>query len=136
MLADWRARARPKAARGCGGWARADFSFTRERATVLFDPYLSDSLTKKYADTDKPHMRMTERVVAPERLTGIDIIASSHNHTDHLDAETLLPLLAANPRAKLLIPRANRAFVLERLGKVEEPARRIGRGRARHGGGR
>ena len=87
--------------------------------TVLFDPYLSDSLTKKYAAMDKPHTRITERVIAPERLTGIDVITSSHNHTDHLDAETLSPLLAANPKAKLVIPRANRAFVLERLGKIE-----------------
>ena len=94
--------------------------FTRV-GTVLFDPYLSDSLTDKYADSDKPHVRVTERVIDPERLTGIDIIASSHSHTDHFDAETLLPLLAANPRARLLIPRANRALVLERLGKVEEP---------------
>ena len=87
--------------------------------TILFDPYLSDSLTKKYAATDKPHVRITERVIAPERLTGIDVITSSHNHTDHLDAETLQPLLASNPKAKLIIPRANRAFVLERLGKIE-----------------
>ena len=28
---------------------------------LLFDPYLSDSLTVKYACTDKPHVRMTER---------------------------------------------------------------------------
>ncbi len=88
-------------------------------ATILFDPYLSDSLTRKYADTDKPHTRVTERVIAPERLSGIDLITSSHNHTDHLDAETLLPLLEANPQARLVIPRANRAFVLDRLGRVE-----------------
>ncbi|HWX20717.1 MAG TPA: MBL fold metallo-hydrolase [Candidatus Binatia bacterium] len=87
--------------------------------TILFDPYLSDSLTRNYAQTDKPHVRLTERVVAPERLTGVDVVTSSHNHTDHLDAETLLPLLGANPQARLLIPRANRAFVLERLGTVE-----------------
>src|SRR5437867_2667254 len=48
---------------------------------LLFDPYLSDSLTKKYANTDKPHVRMTERVVAPERLNFIDAVTSSHNHT-------------------------------------------------------
>src|SRR5512132_2377729 len=36
---------------------------------LLLDPYLSDSLTHKYAATDKPHVRMTEIVVAPERLT-------------------------------------------------------------------
>lgn len=84
--------------------------------TVLFDPYLSDSLTRKYADTDKPHERMTECVVLPERLTGIDVITSSHNHTDHLDAETLVPLLEANPLAVLVVPRANLKFVEDRLG--------------------
>ena len=83
---------------------------------ALLDPYLSDSLTVKYAATDKPHVRMTERVIAPERLTGIEVITSSHNHTDHLDAETLRPLLAANPRARLVMPEANRAFVANRLG--------------------
>ena len=89
---------------------------------ALLDPYLSDSLTVKYAATDKPHVRMTERVIAPERLTGIEVITSSHNHTDHLDAETLRPLLAANPQARLVIPEANRAFVAERLGiSLSEP---------------
>jgi L-ascorbate metabolism protein UlaG (beta-lactamase superfamily) len=82
---------------------------------LLLDPYLSDSLTKKYAQTDKPHIRMTERVVAPERLNFLSVITSSHNHTDHLDAKTLLPLLAANPSASLIIPEANREFVANRL---------------------
>jgi L-ascorbate metabolism protein UlaG (beta-lactamase superfamily) len=82
---------------------------------VLIDPYLSDSLTKKYALTDKPHIRMSERVIDPQRLTNIDLVTSSHNHTDHLDAETLLPVLKNNPKAQLLIPEANRAFVPERL---------------------
>lgn len=83
---------------------------------ILFDPYLSDSLTIKYADTDKPHVRMTERVVAPERLDFVDVVTSSHNHTDHLDAETLTPLIESSPEMKLVIPEANRAFVAERLG--------------------
>src|ERR1041384_7244786 len=59
---------------------------------LLLDPYLSDSLTRKYAQTDKPHVRMTERVIAPEKLNFVHAVASSHNHTDHLDAETLLPI--------------------------------------------
>ncbi|MBI3414111.1 MAG: MBL fold metallo-hydrolase [Verrucomicrobia bacterium] len=83
---------------------------------LLLDPYLSDSLTKKYAATDKPHTRMTERVIAPERLDFIDFVTSSHNHTDHLDAETLVPLLNVNPALQLIIPEANRRFVAERLG--------------------
>lgn len=87
---------------------------------LLFDPYLSDSLTKKYAMTDKPHVRMTERVIAPESLHFIDVVTSSHNHTDHLDGDTLVPLLRANPKLDLVIPEANREFVVNRLGVVAE----------------
>ncbi|HUR44500.1 MAG TPA: MBL fold metallo-hydrolase [Candidatus Saccharimonadales bacterium] len=82
---------------------------------LLMDPYLSDSLTVKYAKTDKPHVRMSERVIAPEQLAFIHVVTSSHNHTDHLDAETLRPILKQNPAAALVIPEANRAFVAERL---------------------
>jgi L-ascorbate metabolism protein UlaG (beta-lactamase superfamily) len=83
---------------------------------LLLDPYLSDSLTAKYAGTDKPHVRMTRRVVDPARLDFIDVVASSHNHTDHLDGETLKPLLAANPRLEVVVPEANRRFAAERMG--------------------
>jgi L-ascorbate metabolism protein UlaG (beta-lactamase superfamily) len=82
---------------------------------LLIDPYLSDSLTKKYAMTDKPHIRMTEIPIDPSRLDFIDVVTSSHNHTDHLDHETLWPLIAANPQVKLVIPEANRGFVADRL---------------------
>src|SRR5690349_10638149 len=87
---------------------------------LLLDPYLSDSLTQKYAGTDKPHVRMTERVVAPEQLDFIDVVTSSHNHTDHLDRETLAPLLQRNPDLELIVPEANRDFVVERLGLPRE----------------
>jgi L-ascorbate metabolism protein UlaG (beta-lactamase superfamily) len=82
----------------------------------LFDPYLSDSLTHKYANTDKPHVRMTARVVDPARLDFVSVVTSSHTHTDHFDADTLAPLLAAAPTAKLVLPAANVGFAAQRLG--------------------
>lgn len=82
---------------------------------LLFDPYLSDSLTKKYADTDKPHVRMTELAVDPRKLDFIDVVTSSHNHTDHLDGETLIPLLEVNPNMTMVVPEANLHFAAERL---------------------
>jgi len=89
---------------------------------LLIDPYLSDSLTKKYANTEKPHVRMTERVVDPVKLDFIEAVTSSHNHTDHLDAETLLPLLEVNPNLSIIVPRANLHFAAERL---QTPAERL-----------
>jgi L-ascorbate metabolism protein UlaG (beta-lactamase superfamily) len=89
---------------------------------ILIDPYLSDSLTKKYAATDKPHTRINELVVKPELLKNISVVTSSHNHTDHLDAETLMPVLKNNPSIKFIIPEANRNFVAERVKcKVDFP---------------
>jgi L-ascorbate metabolism protein UlaG (beta-lactamase superfamily) len=82
---------------------------------LLLDPYLSDSLTKKYARTNKPHVRLTERVIAPEKLDFVTVVTSSHNHTDHLDAETIRPLLTANPNLTILVPAANLTFAAERL---------------------
>lgn len=83
---------------------------------LLFDPYLSDSLTAKYAGTGKEHVRLTERCVDPARLDMVDVVTSSHSHTDHLDAATLAPLAAARPGLPLVLPEANLEFARGRLG--------------------
>ena len=80
---------------------------------LLLDPYLSDSLTRKYAGTDKPHVRMTERVVDPAQLGFVNVVTASHAHTDHLDAETLRAL----PQAELVAPEAHRELAAERAGR-------------------
>jgi L-ascorbate metabolism protein UlaG (beta-lactamase superfamily) len=99
---------------------QSGFLIVQNRRAIILDPYLSDSLTLKYANTDKPHVRITERVVNPlilGALGGIDLITSSHNHTDHFDPDTLLPLLSTNPDLLLVIPAANRSVSIERLGE-------------------
>jgi L-ascorbate metabolism protein UlaG (beta-lactamase superfamily) len=79
------------AAAGNALWwlGQSGFLLKRGGRFLLVDPYLSDSLTTKYADTDTPHVRMTRRVVAPERLDFVDVVLSTHGHTDHLDPGTL-----------------------------------------------
>jgi len=91
---------------------------------LLIDPYLSDSLTAKYSETDKPHVRMTERVVAPDKINFIDLITSSHNHTDHFDPDTLGPLLQVNPSVKVMLPTANIGTGIDRL-KLESGTDRL-----------
>ena len=95
--------------------AQSGFLVQWNGVCMLFDPYLSDSLTKKYLTTNKPHTRISELVITPHLLDSIDIVTSSHNHTDHLDAETLIPLLQVNPNIHFIIPEANRDFVVNRV---------------------
>lgn len=94
---------------------QSGFLIQWNKKCLLFDPYLSDSLSKKYATTNKPHERVSELVISPELLDFIDIVTSSHNHTDHLDAETLIPLFQKNKNIQFVIPEANRSFVVDRL---------------------
>jgi L-ascorbate metabolism protein UlaG (beta-lactamase superfamily) len=81
---------------------------------LLLDPYLSDTLTRKYAGTDMPHVRMTELVVDPAELGFVDVITASHAHTDHLDPDTL----RAIPGAELVAPAAHGELAAERAGRT------------------
>ena len=87
---------------------------------LLADPYLSDSLTRKYAGTTRPHVRLTARAVAPERLAFVDVVTASHLHSDHFDPETLRAVAQASPGLQLIVPEAMRALALEQIGL--EPA--------------
>jgi L-ascorbate metabolism protein UlaG (beta-lactamase superfamily) len=52
------------------------------------------------------------------RARAIGFRGCSHlqsNHTDHLDGETLIPLLTANPNLKVIVSRTNVNFAAERL---------------------
>ena len=68
---------------------QSGFLIGHEGRHLLVDPYLSDSLTVKYEGTATPHVRMHPRAVAPEQLAFVDVVLSTHGHTDHLDGETL-----------------------------------------------
>jgi len=96
---------------------QSGFLFKWRGDFLLFNPYLSDSLTRKYAASDKPHIRMSEQVIDPAKLDVISVVTSSHNHTDHLDADTLQLLARANRRIELVLPEANLCFARDRLGK-------------------
>jgi L-ascorbate metabolism protein UlaG (beta-lactamase superfamily) len=124
LLADIRAADRRDGGFRLWWLGQSGFLLQWQGIHVLLDPYLSDSLTRKYSQTDKPHVRMTELVIDPALLSFVDIATSSHNHTDHLDAETLGPIIERNPWLKIVIPEANRSFVADRL-KID-PAKPIG----------
>ena len=118
LLADIRSR---RSAPGVDLWwlGQSGYLLRMGERHWLIDPYLSDSLTRKYAATDKPHVRMSERVIDPVRLDFIDVVTASHAHTDHLDPETLQPLFRVNPSLKLIAPASIAPLAAERAG-IEE----------------
>lgn len=88
---------------------------------LLFDPYLSDSLTRARKGTNEPRTRISERVVDPLQLTGVDLVVCSSLEPDRLDPETILPLRASNPNLKLILPAGSAREAEERLGTASPP---------------
>lgn len=83
---------------------------------LVIDPYLSDSLADKYRGTPRPHSRMMPAPVAPSDIGHVGYVCCTHAHTDHMDPGTLPLLLAANPTARLVAPRAVREQATTRSG--------------------
>jgi len=97
---------------------QAGFQLTSTTAGVdehlLVDPYLSDSLARKYAGTVFPHVRLRPAPVTVAELPALRAVLCSHAHTDHMDPDTLTPLLAAQPELRLACPRAVLAEAVRR----------------------
>ena len=106
-LADEIRRTQPSIGEIAIWWlGQSGFLIKSRSRTLIIDPYLSESLTRKYQHTAKPHIRMTRCPIAPEALTMVDWILCSHKHSDHLDPETAPAVLNASPRARLIAPAA------------------------------
>ncbi len=86
---------------------------------ILIDPYLSDSMAIQFTGgTTKGWPRLTERVIDPLMLSGIDLILATNNHLTHLDPETILAIRSASPNAKLVVPAGEKDRVTAQLGSA------------------
>ncbi|WP_288950748.1 MBL fold metallo-hydrolase [uncultured Paracoccus sp.] len=84
---------------------------------LLIDPYLSDSLARKYAGKRFDHRRMMPVPVTPEALPRPDIVLITHAHTDHMDPDTLGPLHRRFPDLPFVVPAARVEAARERIGE-------------------
>jgi L-ascorbate 6-phosphate lactonase len=89
-------------------WWLGQSGYAIKTTSTLFyvDLYLSEHLTAKYTQTEKPHIRMTEAPLRGNQLTDVPLVFASHKHSDHLDPGTMPDLFAACPEAKLVLPAA------------------------------
>jgi L-ascorbate 6-phosphate lactonase len=72
---------------------QSGFALRASGTTLLLDPFLA-----RHPD------RLSPPAFAPEQATGVSAILCSHEHIDHLDAESLPGLAAASPEAKVVVP--------------------------------
>ncbi len=75
-----------------------------DRKIIYIDPYLSESLTDKYANSSKPHVRMISNPLKPYLVHHADWILCTHKHSDHMDPQTLLPMMQTSVKARCVIP--------------------------------
>jgi len=96
---------------------QAGFWIDIEGHRILIDPYLSDSLAQKYADTKYPHERMMEIPVQSHDLPRPDVVLITHGHTDHMDADTLLVLAERFADIPFVVPAAEEELARSRIGE-------------------
>jgi L-ascorbate metabolism protein UlaG (beta-lactamase superfamily) len=101
---------------GIAWLGQAGFWIETGAARVLIDPYLSDSLARKYAGTPNDHRRMMPPPVRPEDLPRPDLVLVTHAHTDHMDPDTLGPLAARFPDLPFVVPAGREEIARARIG--------------------
>lgn len=82
---------------------------------LLIDPYLSDSLAKKYAGRKNDHRRMMPPPVTVGDLPRPDLVLVTHGHTDHMDPESLGPLARRFPGLPFVVPASRAELARERI---------------------
>jgi L-ascorbate 6-phosphate lactonase len=95
---------------------QSGFLLKSPAALLAVDLYLSEHLTWKYEGTARPHVRMTRAPLTGGDLRNVALVLASHKHSDHLDPKTLPDLMAASPRALLVLPRPLVAYAVDELG--------------------
>ena len=75
------------------------------RERILFDPYLSNYVVDSGIGSAELFARAFPPPLFAQDFTEIDYVFISHDHADHCDPDTLLPMQKANPLVKFICPR-------------------------------
>jgi L-ascorbate 6-phosphate lactonase len=83
---------------------QAGYLFDCESMRLLIDPYLSNYVVTSGIGDASLFSREFPAPVDPGKLRGINAIFVTHDHADHCDPETIIPILAYNPNCLVIGP--------------------------------
>lgn len=86
---------------------QAGFVIKGGSTTICIDPYLSDAITQQGGPA-----RRFPPPLDPATLEHLQLVLTTHEHADHTDPATLLPLLHASPQALLVTSPQGREIAL------------------------
>ena len=99
----------PGGALALGALGQAGFAIKAGGTIVYIDPYLSNAVTD---DAGNP-ARLVAIPVDPASIRHADAILCTHEHIDHTDPRTVVPLAAASPEAPIFVSPQGREILLE-----------------------
>ncbi|MFL5731832.1 MAG: MBL fold metallo-hydrolase [Chloroflexia bacterium] len=94
------------------------------RCVVIVDPYLSRYVEEITPGPKEGVARRVPIVARPEELDMVDLALVTHHHADHCDPRTLIPLMRAAQRARLVMSYSARDALVEagaERGRIEVP---------------
>ncbi len=108
-----------------GALGQSGFAIKAGGMIAYIDPYLSGTVGEAGGSG-----RAIEIPITPEEVTHADLLLCTHEHTDHTDVNTVMPLAAASPGAPIFVsPQghtllrdagiADERLVLPRLGETQ-----------------
>ncbi len=83
---------------------QAGYRIKGKAVTILIDPYLSNYVVESGTGDAEHFSRAFPPPEDSQELHGIDLVFITHDHGDHCDPLTLVPLVKANPGLKVICP--------------------------------
>lgn len=86
---------------------QAGFLLKHLSLCVMIDPYLSNYVVTSGIGDAEHFSRAFPAPIDPQTVSGIEAIFVTHDHADHTDPDTLLPILENNPQCVVIGPQSS-----------------------------
>lgn len=88
----------------CTALGQAGFLFRGRALSIAIDPYLSNYVVDGAGADERIFSRTFPPPVEVDQITGLNVLFITHDHADHCDPHTILPLVRNNPQIKIICP--------------------------------